>query len=112
LGFSHNWLMTQACICVTKAGGKLWRFKYRFADKEKLLSLGSHPEISLSDARKQHFFSACRKKICTSLHTTFPAPSRPHICLGNRTPRLWKSGLSGAATERYWNDLFQRIKYG
>lgn len=40
-------------LLLTTAGGKLWRFKYRFADKEKLLALGSYPEISLSEARKQ-----------------------------------------------------------
>ncbi len=38
-------------LLVTTAGGKLWRFKYRFADKEKLLAIGPYPEISLSDAR-------------------------------------------------------------
>lgn len=32
-------------------GGKRWRFKYRFDDKEKLLSLGVYPDISLKDAR-------------------------------------------------------------
>lgn len=38
-------------LLVTTAGGKLWRFKYRFAEKEKLLAIGPYPEISLSDAR-------------------------------------------------------------
>ncbi len=33
------------------AGGKLWRMKYRFDGKEKLLSFGAYPEISLRDAR-------------------------------------------------------------
>src|SRR5208337_826665 len=32
---------------------KLWRFKYRFGGKEKLLALGSYPEISLAGARKR-----------------------------------------------------------
>jgi len=32
-------------------GSRLWRFKYRFKDKEKLLSIGSYPEISLLEAR-------------------------------------------------------------
>ena len=35
---------------VTEKGGKLWRFKYRFDGKYKLLALGSYPEISLLDA--------------------------------------------------------------
>ncbi|WP_315975208.1 tyrosine-type recombinase/integrase [Phyllobacterium zundukense] len=38
-------------LYVSKAGGKLWRYRYMFADKEKLLSLGSYPDMSLLDAR-------------------------------------------------------------
>jgi Arm domain-containing DNA-binding protein len=30
---------------------KLWRFKYRFLSKEKLLSIGPYPEVSLAEAR-------------------------------------------------------------
>lgn len=40
-------------LFVTEKGSKLWRFRYRFNDKEKLLSLGSYPEISLFDARQR-----------------------------------------------------------
>lgn len=32
-------------------GSKYWRFKYRFAGKEKRLALGVYPDISLADAR-------------------------------------------------------------
>lgn len=39
-------------IEVTKAGGKYWRMKYRFAGKEKRLAIGTYPEVSLADARK------------------------------------------------------------
>ncbi len=38
-------------LLVTPTGGKLWRFKYRHAGKERLISFGSYPEISLADAR-------------------------------------------------------------
>ncbi len=37
---------------VTPSGGKLWRLKYRCAGKEKLLAIGSYPELSLIAARK------------------------------------------------------------
>ncbi|WP_140636631.1 tyrosine-type recombinase/integrase [Methylibium rhizosphaerae] len=40
-------------LLVNPSGGKLWRFKYRFAGKEKLLALGSYPQIALKDARKR-----------------------------------------------------------
>ncbi len=40
-------------LLVTPSGGKLWRFRYPFDKKEKKLSLGIYPEISLHDARKR-----------------------------------------------------------
>ncbi|NOW45698.1 integrase [Novosphingobium sp. SG751A] len=40
-------------LLVTPAGGKLWRLKYRVDGREKLLSIGTYPEISLSEARKR-----------------------------------------------------------
>lgn len=38
---------------ISPAGGKWWRFKYRFDGKEKRLSLGVYPEVSLKDARQR-----------------------------------------------------------
>lgn len=38
-------------VQVTPNGGKWWRFKYRFDGKEKLLSLGTFPDVSLAEAR-------------------------------------------------------------
>lgn len=38
-------------LLVVPTGGKLWRMKYRFGGKEKLLALGVYPEVSLARAR-------------------------------------------------------------
>ncbi|MCB1394153.1 integrase arm-type DNA-binding domain-containing protein [Nitrobacter sp.] len=38
-------------LYVSTAGGKLWRFRYSYGGKEKLLSIGPYPSISLLDAR-------------------------------------------------------------
>jgi integrase len=38
---------------VAPSGGKWWRHKFRYGGKEKLLSLGIYPQISLSEARKR-----------------------------------------------------------
>ena len=38
---------------VSPTGGRWWRLKYRFAQKEKRLSLGVYPEIGLKDARER-----------------------------------------------------------
>lgn len=39
-------------LLVTRAGGKLWRLKYRFDGKEKVLCLGCYPDLSLKEARE------------------------------------------------------------
>lgn len=41
-------------LLVTPAGGKLWRWKYRFAGTEKLMALGKYPDVSLAMARTRH----------------------------------------------------------
>ena len=46
-------------------GAKYWRYKYRFAGKEKLLALGVYPEISLKDAREAH--QQARKKLASGI---------------------------------------------
>jgi len=51
-----NYKLTDAgglYLFVSTAGSKRWRLKYRFGDKEQLLSLGSYPEVSLKEARQK-----------------------------------------------------------
>jgi hypothetical protein len=38
-------------LFVQPNGSKLWRFKYRFPDKQKTLHLGGWPQVGLADAR-------------------------------------------------------------
>jgi integrase len=38
---------------ISPAGGKWWRWKYRFAGKEKRLSFGVYPDVSLKAAREK-----------------------------------------------------------
>lgn len=52
-------------LLVNPNGGKWWRFKYRFGGKEKLLSLGVYPDISLADARERR--EAARKLVAQGI---------------------------------------------
>jgi integrase len=38
-------------LLVNPAGSKLWRWKYRVLGKEKVMSLGAYPDVSLAQAR-------------------------------------------------------------
>lgn len=39
---------------IAPSGGKLWRWKYRHAGKEKRLALGAYPDVTLAAARERH----------------------------------------------------------
>jgi integrase len=40
-------------LLITPAGGRLWRLKYRFGGKEKVLALGAYPDVGLARAREK-----------------------------------------------------------
>ena len=50
---------------INPAGGKWWRLKYRFDGKEKRLSLGVYPDVSLKAAREKR--DAARKQLATGI---------------------------------------------
>lgn len=52
-------------VMVTPAGGKLWRYKYRFQGREKLMSFGSYPDVPLALARERH--AAARRLLATGV---------------------------------------------
>jgi integrase len=39
---------------VEPTGAKLWRWKYRFGGREKVMAFGQYPKVSLSEARQKH----------------------------------------------------------
>lgn len=50
---------------ISPAGGKWWRWKYRFGGKEKRLSLGTYPDTGLADARERR--DAARKLLAAGI---------------------------------------------
>ena len=50
---------------VMPTGGKLWRWKYRYAGKEKRLALGAYPDVTLAGARERHL--AARRLLAEGL---------------------------------------------
>jgi integrase len=50
-------------LWATPAGGKLWRWSYRHEGKQKLMTFGKYPEVSLALARERH--SEARKLLAT-----------------------------------------------
>jgi len=53
------------CLLIAPSGARLWRWRYRFAGKEKMMALGEYPVVSLAEARERHF--AARKLLATGI---------------------------------------------
>lgn len=78
---------------ISPKGGKWWRFKYRFNDKEKLISLGVYPDISLKDARERR--DEARKLVA---HGIDPSEHRK----AHKAEKLSKSANTFETIAREW----------
>src|SRR5271155_3725228 len=56
-------------LWVEPHGSKLWRFRYHFDSKEKMISFGSFPEVSLASAREKR--DAARKLIAKGIDPSY-----------------------------------------
>jgi Arm DNA-binding domain len=52
-------------LLVNPGGSKLWRWRYRFDSKEKLMALGEYPLVNVEQARELHF--AVRKTLAAGI---------------------------------------------
>lgn len=51
-------------LIIRHNGSNLWRMKYRFDGKEKLLSLGRYPDLSLAEARLRRCRQVSNNRRC------------------------------------------------
>ena len=78
---------------ISPAGGKWWRFKYRFEGKEKRLSLGVYPDVGLRDARDRR--DEVRKQLTQGID---PLQHRK----ATKTARTERSANSFEVVAREW----------
>ena len=95
-------------LLVQPSGGKWWRLKYRFAGKEKGLSLGTYPDVSLKVARQRRDKartqlaqnidpSAARKSEQYQQEQSFESVA--HEWISKRLP-TWSEGHASAVKRR------------
>lgn len=106
---------------VTPGGGKLWRFKFYFDNKEKSISLGSYPEVSLLKARKKR--DEARELLADGINPsehrkqqkfardaenaiTFELVAKEWVNHKSKRPKE-----KGGYAEKYAKDLLRRLEY-
>src|SRR5690349_7784327 len=82
---------------ISPGGGRWWRWKYRFERKEKRISLGVYPDVSLRAAREKR--DTCRTQLASGLD---PGEVRKAV-------KLAHAGLeSFEAIAREWHQKFTK----
>jgi integrase len=101
-------------LLVQPAGSKLWRLKYRFDGKEKLLSLGAYPEIGLRDARDRR--DDARRKIANTID---PGQERKDLkaaqevateLMFENVARAWWTNWAPTRTDRHAQTVLRRLE--
>jgi len=99
---------------VLPTGAKLWRWKYRFAGKEKRLALGSYPEIGLAQARRARDAARILLKNGTDpVQTRKDAKLAQRLRVGNTfeaVARSWFDGWKGPKSERHAGYVLRRLE--
>lgn len=82
---------------ISPAGGKWWRLKYRIDKKEKRISLGTYPEVSLKQARERR--EEARKLLANSVD---PSENRKAV----KASRIAQNSHSFEVIAREWHHKY------
>ena len=99
-------------------GAKYWRLKYRFAGREKMLSIGVYPDVSLSDARERR--EAARKLLANGADPSAVKKAKKAAAVAlaensfeivarewlSKFSKNWKESHTRTTTLRLVNDVF------
>jgi integrase len=100
-------------LLVTKAGGELWRWKYRFEGKEKKMSFGQYPEVTLAEVRALH--ASARRTLASGAdpmgqrnaekRATRESNELPFRMVAFKWHEHWKDGNSPHHVKATWSRL-------
>jgi integrase len=101
---------------VAPTGGKWWRFKYRFGGKEKRLSLGIYPDVSLKEAREKR--DSLRKQVAGGVDPSDTRKAEKLAQAGtdsfefiarewhNKQKHTWSDSHANRTIERFEKNIF------
>jgi integrase len=99
---------------VTPAGSKLWRMRYEFGGREKLLSFGPYPDVSLAEARNRR--DAAKRLLRDGRDPGLEKRlerTRTQEALANSfeaVAREWYARMASSWTERHANDVLTSLE--
>ncbi|WP_102945653.1 integrase arm-type DNA-binding domain-containing protein [Stenotrophomonas sp. VV52] len=106
-------------LLITTAGAKSWRWKYRVAGREKLLTLGLYPDVTLASAREARDDArrllrsgvdpGLQRKAVAASPAGIPVDSFESITREWLRGRQWVPGYEKKVVAWFENDVFPSI---
>lgn len=108
-------------LLIEPNGSKSWRFRYRYAGKPKMISLGVYPTITLADARSRRDDarklvaegknpSEVRKEQKIALQTEFESAFEKIATEWHQMKSAkWSAGYASDIMEAFQNDIFPYV---
>jgi integrase len=99
---------------ITPTGGKYWKLKYRFLEKERKLALGDYPLISLKDAREKR--NEARKLLDKGIDPSFAKQEAKRQSLLDATntfeaiAKEWHDTVKGKWSENHASTILSRME--
>lgn len=91
-------------LLVLPSGGKSWRLAYRFDGKQKALSLGQYPAVTLTEARGKR--DAAKRQLSSGVDPSVPAKSQAFEGVARR----WHDNEKGNWIEAHSSRVLSRIE--
>ena len=101
-------------LLVTPTGGKLWRLKFDYQGKSKLLALGAYPMVSLADARQRR--EDARKLLANGVNPCEVKKAQKAALVAKAenafeiVAREWHDKFSGQWSEGHADTTLQRLE--
>lgn len=100
-------------LLVNPNGSKLWRFKYHYCRKEKQLSFGPYPDVSLSQAREARN-EANREKLSgidpSAARKARKASTKSDTTTFEMVAREWLEDMSLTWAESHYTKVMRRLE--
>lgn len=99
---------------IAPSGGKWWRLKYRWAGREKRLSLGTYPEVTLLEARRRR--DDAKRSLVDGVDPSAKRRSEKmaaNAAAGNTfesIARLWHESWKRTRTEKHAAQVLRRLE--
>ena len=95
-------------------GSKLWRLKYRYLGKEKRISFGAYPLVSLAEARDKR--DEAKKLLLQDMDPSTARQDNREALIRNAqntfeaTAREWHENQKGRWSENHYNNVMHRME--